>query len=346
MNRTVIFPVVLFLSISISSCTHTQQTERTMYTNPVGNAPIHMGDPFVLKHGGAFYLFGTTSPREGFICYTSTDLVHWDSLGWAMRMAPGGWASAALWAPEVKFYRGKFYMTYSGMVRGSNPWRLQMALAVSDRPEGPYTDLHRPWFDPGYSTIDGHIFVDDDGTPYLYFSRNGKKDGYSFGVNYGVRLKPDLSGPDGEPVLVMEAGQEWERVRWAENRCNEGATVLKHNGTYYMTYSANHTEYATYGVGYATAKHPLGPWTKAPENPILASRLDIGVSAPGHNSLVLSPDDGELFIVYHTHADPAKPSSDRVVNIDRISFDAEGRLRVDGPTRSPQPLPSGSADAE
>ena len=41
-----------------------------------------------------------------------------------------------------------------------------------------------------------------------------------------------------------------------------------------------------------------------------------------------------------TRADPKKPSSDRVVNIDRLEFTPDGKLRVKGPTRSPQPLPS------
>jgi beta-xylosidase len=317
-----------------------------MYTNPIGDTPVHMGDPFVLTHEGIYYLFGTTSPDEGFRCYRSEDLVQWKQRGWAWRTAPEGWATGAFWAPEVKFHRGKFYMTYSGIVRDSDPIRLGMALAVSDTPDGPYRDLYAPWFDAGYSTIDGHIFVDDDEAAYLYFSRNGTEDGYSYGINYGVRLKSDLSAPDGEPVKLMEASQDWERVNWNENRCNEGVTVIKHDGVYYMTYSANHTEYSRYGVGYATAKHPLGPWTKALENPILSSRLEIGVSAPGHNSLVLSPDGTEMFIVYHTHADPMKPSSDRVVNIDRITFDAGGKLCVAGPTRSPQAPPSGSIRIE
>ena len=59
-------------------------------------------------------------------------------------------------------------------------------------------------------------------------------------------------------------------------------------------------------------------------------------------SIVRTPDGRELFIVYHTHADPKRPSADRVVNIDRLEFTVDGRLRVKGPTRSPQPLPSGS----
>jgi beta-xylosidase len=313
------------------------------YTNPVGAAPIHMGDPFAFWHAGRYYLIGTTAPDEGFHCYESTDLAHWQLKGWAWRQSPDGWTADCLWAPEVKYHQGRFYLTYSGHVRGSPPGHLLMALAVSDTPAGPYRDLHAPWFDPGYSTIDGHLFVDDDGRPYLYFSRNGEQDGTSFGANYGVELAPDLSEPVGTPLLLIEASQPWERVNWTENRCNEGPTVLKHRGRYYMTYSANHTGFPHYGVGYATAEHPLGPWRKAEENPVLATNLALGVSAPGHNSIVPSPDGRELFIVYHTHADPARPSLDRVVNIDRLEFTVDGRLRVIGPTRSPQPLPSGVA---
>jgi len=120
---------------------------------------------------------------------------------------------------------------------------------------------------------------------------------------YGVALADDLSKPVGEPVKLMEADQPWEKVRYAENRCNERAFVLKHGGRYYMTYSANHTRFRHYGIGYATADKPLGPWVKAEENPIAATNLDIGVSGPGHSCITSSPDGKEMFIVYHTHAD-------------------------------------------
>jgi hypothetical protein len=103
----------------------------------------------------------------------------------------------------------------------------------------------------------------------------------------------------------------------------------------------NHTAFAQYGIGYATADKPLGPWVKAGENPIAATNLDIGVSGPGHNSITRSPDGKEIFIIYHTHADPQKPSGNRVMNIDRLHFTESGQLRIKGPTRSPQPMPSG-----
>ena len=109
-----------------------------------------------------------------------------------------------------------------------------------------------------------------------------------------------------------------------------------------MTYSAGHYADPNYGIGYAKATHPLGPWTKSEDNPIVKLDLSIGVSGPGHNSITMSPDGKEMFMVYHSHADVTKPSGNRVVNIDRIAFDEDGNMRLVGPTRTPQPMPSGT----
>lgn len=337
-------PVFALSAATVLICVRAWPQAGAAYSNPVGDPPVRMGDPFVLQHAGKYYLFGTTSSSTGFRYYSSEDLAHWKPGGWVYQKTEDSWADALFWAPEVKFYRGKFYMTYSGRVRGTDPalWKMRIALAVSDKPEGPYRDRYAPWFDAGYSAIDGHIFVDSDGSPYLYFSRNGSQDGYSYGVIYGVALAGDLSKPLGEPVKLAEADQPWERINWARNRCNEGPTVLKHEDKYYMTYSANSTGAPGYGVGYAVADRPLGPWVKSPDNPLLASNLEIGVSSPGHNSITMSPDGKEMFVVYHSHADPKNPQGPRVVNIDRLVWDKSGRLRIIGPTRSPQPMPSGS----
>jgi beta-xylosidase len=247
----------------------------------------------------------------------------------------------------VCHYRDKFYMVYSGRVRGGSQWEMRMALAVSDRPEGPYKDLYAPWFDFGYSAIDGHIFVDDDGKPYLFFSRNESRDGYSYGAVCGIVLADDLSELLGEPTTLIEASQPWERVTWATNRCNEAPAVVKHNGTYYMTYSANMHNLPVYGIGVATAQHPLGPWTKFEGNPIVATDPSSNLVAPGHSSIARSPDGTELFMVYHRHEEAVSPDdspvvSPRLVCIDRFFFDADGNLLLKGPTRTPQPMPSGA----
>jgi beta-xylosidase len=203
-------------------------------------------------------------------------------------------------------------------------------------------DFKAPLFDNGWSCIDGHIFVDADGTPYLYFTKVGVTDPppkrFLLGINHGVKLKPDLSGIDGEPVLCTRADQPWELPESGRSRCTEGPFVLRNGDTFYMTYSANHYAEPFYGIGYATAPSPLGPWTKSPDNPLVSQKPELGISGPGHNCVIKAPD-GTLFMVYHAHADPEQPSGRRTVNLDRLELKADGRLNLIGPTRSPQPLP-------
>ena len=314
------------------------------YTNPIGSS-ITMGDPFILVDGHRFILYGTTAVNEGFKCWTTTNLVDWSERGFAYRKSTTSWAGNTFWAPEVIHYRDRYYMVFSAQPSTNRSFSTRICLAASDRPEGPFHDSHAPLFDNGWSCIDGHIFVDNDGTPYLYFDKvgvtNSSSRRYLSGLVYGVRLKSDLSGIDGKPVLCVQADQPWELPENGRSRCNEGSFVFRHAETYYMTYSANHYAEPFYGIGYATAPSPLGPWKKSAANPLVSQKPELGISGPGHNCVIKSPDGTELFVVYHTHADPAKPGGGRVVNLDRLIVRADGGLQFAGPTRSPQPLPSG-----
>ena len=355
-------------------------TPRT-YTNPLGD--IHMGDPFVLKHEGSYYLFGTAG-RGGFACWTSPDLVDWAPAGLATHRTAETWGQTNFWAPEVRRYRGKFYMTYSAQRDRDAGFRL--CLAVSDAPAGPYVDLHAPWLDIGWSTIDADLFVDADGAPYIFFTKVGtepnppgsERDRHLYGITYGARLSDDLSAMVGDPVLCVQADQPWEQVERTRVLCNEGPFVFRvpdvlNDGSaaseneggpgrtpersgraagrtheragragYYMTYSSGHYASPAYGIGYATAPSPLGPWAKSPDNPLVTTDVTAGVSGPGHNSITTSPDGKELWMVYHAHADAAHPSGNRTLNIDRLIVEDDGTLRLLGPTRTPQPMPSGA----
>ena len=93
----------------------------------------------------------------------------------------------------------------------------------------------------------------------------------------------------------IHVSQEWEKV-WP--RVNEGCFVIRRNGTYYMTYSANSYESPFYGTGCATADSPLGPWTKYDRNPLLQNPGElVGV---GHSAL-FRDKAGNLKIVFHAH---------------------------------------------
>ncbi len=344
--------LVLFFICSVLPAFAQQESDST-YTNPVAG-DIRMGDPFVLLHDGTYYLYGTT---RHFGCWRSDNLVDWTYAGPAYQTDQNPWATGSFWAPEVHFYHGKFYMIYSAKGPDVRPAPAQnpdkefmwLCLAVSDQPQGPFEDLYTPWFTDDESNIDGHLFVDNDGTPYVYFARVGATGnpfatpptGYMYGKVYGARLSGDLSRLQGEPVLCLQADHSWEQANSMFSRCNEGPFVFRKGDRYYMTYSFYHYAKPEYGIGYATAPTPLGPWSKPADNPLVIQHPEIGVSGPGHNCITRSPDSTEYFMVYHAHANPDKPSGNRTVNIDRLQITDNGHLRLLGPTRSPQALPNG-----
>jgi len=309
------------------------------YTNPVGNIS-GIGDPFVLKHDGQYYMYCTSEASRGFKVWQSADLVNWTEKGLAFDNGyPGnGWGTGDFWAPEVIFYDGLFHMIYSTRATDG---KLKICLAKSPYALGPFVNIKNPLLDSALTCIDGDFLIDDDGTPYLYYSKDCSDNiinGKHVSQIYVQQLTPHSLEATGKPILCIQPNQAWEHPQ-AEWQWNEGPFALKHNGKYYLMYSANYFANADYAIGYAVADSPFGPWEKYSGNPVLAKDLSIGVSGPGHNSVTRSPDDTEMFVVYHTHTNPDSPSGDRQPNIDRMYFH-EDTLKIIGPTRSPQPMPS------
>ena len=117
--------------------------------------------------------------------------------------------------------------------------------------------------------------------------------------------------------------------------------MLKHNGTYYLTYSANHYQSQGYAVGCATSTTPLGDYEKCKYNPVLSKNENVKAVGTGHHSF-FTAENGELFIVYHRHNSLTQVQT-RQTCIDRCGFvtdpDGTERLVVYGPTSSPQNLP-------
>ena len=293
---------------------------------------VHLGDPFALRVDSTYYLYGTRDTDRGFQVWRSTNLTHWDSLGQAYTRTDSSWGQRALWAPEVLADQGKYYMTYSA-VGPVDSVGFQLCLAVSDDPAGPFTDLRTPWITyPGWKTIDAHIFIDRDAVPYLFFNRVGiRGEGEQlYGNIYVTRLSRDLLRAETVPRLVVRASQDWEASDPKFNsNANEGAFVFREGDTYYLTYSSGHYKSTRYGIGVATAPSPLGPWTKSDRNPLLQTDPTTGISGPGHASITTSVDGSQRYLVYHVHADPARPGPDRTVRIGTLKLEpGTGQVRI------------------
>lgn len=288
------------------------------YTNPVFKASL--ADPQILYHDGVYYCYSTSYSSKGFKVFVSDDLVKWRDGGVCLE---GAWDSenGRFWAPEVVEKDGKFYMIFSN--------NDLLGIAVAESPLGPFIPAEKPLIE---DAIDGHIFFDDDGRVYLYY--------VSWATEYaifGCELDPSLSSViEGTETLLLRHEMSWERQG---EGIAEGPAILKHNGTYYLSYSGSHYTSKFYAVGYATSDSPLGSYTRYNGSPILS--MTPTVYGPGHHSFITTPA-GELFIVYHVHQN-TESFNYRVLAIDRVRFapTAEGidRLEVYGPTSSPQKYP-------
>lgn len=309
------------------------------YTNPLSHIS-GIGDPYVLQHNGKYYMYATSS-GDGFKVWESENLVDWIEKGLALNRNSDGniWGKGNFWAPEVKYFHGSFYMTYSAV--GEND-KMKIRIARSENPLGPFINWSAPFNNNDqFSYIDADLYLDAD-TAWLFYVKDCSENivaGKHVSQIYVSRMKTDLKELDGSSKLILTPDQGWEGIN-SDWLWNEGPFVMKNNGTLYLFYSANVYSSADYSVGVAMAQSPFGEWIKYAGNPVLKKDISLNVSGPGHCMVTQSPDQSELFIVYHTHTYSDKPSGDRNMCIDRLQF-KDGIPVVTGPTRTPQPLPSG-----
>lgn len=254
-----------------------------------------LADPTILEHENTYYLYGTLGDPEidgeGFVVYTSKDLKNWEGPlgatdGFALKKgdAFGTWG---FWAPQVLESNGEFHMFYTA--------DEHIAIASSQSPLGPFVNESKEAFKADVRQIDPFIFFDDDGSAYLYHVR--LTEGNRIFV---AELQDDLTGIKPETVTESIAAEEgWEDTQSVEWPVAEGPTVFKRGKTYYMIYSTNDYRNPDYAVGVATADHPMGPWIKSDENPILHGDM-IGANGAGHGDLLIQAT-GEFHYVFHTH---------------------------------------------
>jgi GH43 family beta-xylosidase len=307
------------------------------YLNPV--YPLSFPDPFVLKFRGEYFAYCTGNAPDGnvFGILRSHDLVSWSEVGSAMQ--PLDTQPPYYWAPEVNYDNGKFYLYYSA----GNEILMEIRVAIADRPEGPFVDAGVRLTNEEFA-IDAHVFVDDDGTRYLFYATDFLE--YAqIGTGTVVDRMIDWKTLDGHPRPVTRAKYDWQvydparkekgGVRWYTV---EGPTVLRRKGKYFEMFSGGNWQNKSYGVSFAVTDD-LGKdeeWTQFSDGekilPILRT-IPEKVIGPGHNSAVRGPNNRELYCVYHRWTEAG-----RVLAIDRMDF-AGDRIFVAGPTTTPQVAP-------
>jgi xylan 1,4-beta-xylosidase len=287
-----------------------------MVTGQGGNAS---GDVTVIREKDKYYMFCT-----GGGAWISDDLLSWSFQ--RVENVPV--------APHVVKYNGSFYMCGN-----DGP------VFKADNPLGPYTSIgewkNTPDVSGGWNgAFDVDIFIDDDNKPYLYYPGRGVS-----GI-YVVPLDPnDLSRFAGsvKHLFGFNSDHIWERYgemnEYTDVAWVEGPWLQKYKGIYYLQYSASGTQWKTYAEGYYTSKSPMGPFTYAPNNPLLRKTEGL-VTGPAHGCIVEGPD-GQLWQFYTIVL--SNPPGGRRIGMDRVTFDKDGNMAVTV-TDTPQWGPGATID--
>ena len=290
----------------------------------------YFADPFVLRTDDGYVAYGTNplaDPSERvFEALESTDLREWRSRGEVL-IRPDAELGSDFWAPEVVQRDGAFWMYYSvgHAIAGHH-----VRAACSQSPFGPFVDAGVNLTPEELFAIDAHPFRDADGEWYLFYARDvltGERPGTALAVDR--MLSPtQLAGTPTDVLLPFADWQLYEAQRSIHGETYdwhtlEGPSVVHRDGRYWLTFSGGSWEGEGYGVSWATAPHPLGPWTPAsPDQPRLLESNDVLIG-PGHNSLVVAPDGSDV-IVFHSW-NPSRTR--RELHAATVRFDQDGPHR-------------------
>ena len=282
---------------------------------------LPIADPFVLYHEGKYYAYGTRV--NGFEVYISEDLKQWKRNDIKALSPENSWGTKWYWAPEVYYVKSKnlFYMFYSV--------EEHICVATSTSPEGPFIQREKKPIVADEKGIDTSFFIDDDGTPYLYYVR------FTGGnVIWVAEMNDDLTSIKKETLTkCISATEPWEKK---QGTIAEGPSLLKKGNTYYLIYSANHYESKDYAVGYATASSPKGPWTKYSGNPILRrdkeAAKSVGLVGTGHGAPFVCAN-GSYKYIFHAHASETSVGP-RTSYISNFNISDKGVISITGETVS------------
>jgi beta-xylosidase len=218
-----------------------------------------------------------------------------------------------MWAPSVTEKNGKYYLFFGANDIQSDDEAGGIGVAVAERPEGPYRDhIGKPLIDRfhnGAQPIDQFAFRDADGQYWLIYG--------GWGHCNIARLNDDFTAIDSLPdgSLFREITPEGYV---------EGPLMFIREGRYYFMWSEGGWTGPDYSVAYAISDSPFGPFERVGR--ILQQDPAIGTGA-GHHSVIRRPDSDEWYIVYHRRPPEETDRNSRIVCIDRMEFDENGKIK-------------------
>lgn len=267
---------------------------------------LQRADPYVYRHTDGYYYFTASVPSYDCIALrrakTLAELPQAEEIV-VWRKHESGIMSEHIWAPELHYLDGKWYLYYAGGDK-DDVWAIRpYVLECAD--EDPLTGK---WVEKGKMrravedefsfeafSLDATVFENKGNYYYIWAEKVGV--GKQISNLYIAQMENPYTLKTVQ-VLLTTPDYDWERIGfWV----NEGPAVIKRNGRIFVTYSASETG-ACYCMGMLSAEEDadlLDPrsWKKE-RYPVLESDESLEIYGPGHNSFTVD-EEGNDVMVYH-----------------------------------------------
>ncbi|MBN2163404.1 MAG: family 43 glycosylhydrolase [Pontiellaceae bacterium] len=291
----------------------------------------YAADPTGVEHDGRLYVYcsndaengdGTGYIMDSIVCFSTDDLKNWTDHGVVFDADElSSWYTGTAWAPCIVKNHGRFYLYFGDAGLG-------IGVVVSDSPTGPFTapknslvvDRSIPGGDSNW-LFDPGVFVDDDGTPYLYFGGEGADQARYIQLSTNMYDAIGSAGTISFPDFF------------------EASHMHKYNGTYYYSYADNYSSDYTdppptpsSQIAYMTSSSPTGPFTYQ------------GVALPqppdnygNNNHHTFFTYQGQWYAVYHNRyqagLDGVSTTEHRNICLDELNYNPDGTILQIVPTQ-------------
>jgi len=332
---TTLLSVLLFLVITGASA---QETE----------TDISVHDPVMAKQGDTYYLFCT---GRGIAVWSSQDMKNWKrekpvfetAPQWAVEAVPG--FKNHIWAPDISYYNGKYYLYYSVSAFGKNTSCIGLATNATLDPK----DENFKWVDHGkviqsipgktnWNAIDPNLVTDDKGVPYLTFGSFW--DGLKL-----VRLTADRTAVAEDISKIPTIASRKKKPKSpnppavggnppdAGGNAIEAPFIFKKNGWYYLFASIDYCckgAASDYKMIAGRSKKVTGPYLDKEGQPMAAGGGTLLLEGNekwhgvGHNAVYTF--DGTDYLIFHGY--DAETNGRSKLRIEKLSWDKKGWPQV------------------
>ncbi|GAA4315653.1 arabinan endo-1,5-alpha-L-arabinosidase [Mucilaginibacter gynuensis] len=285
------------------------------------NISVH--DPVMMKQDSLYYIFCT---GNGIAMWSSADRVHWKQEKpvfdtppkWAVDTIPG--FKGHIWAPDISYYKGTYYLFYSVSAFGKNT----SAIGVATNTTLHTNNAAYKWVDHGrviqsypgktnWNAIDPNIATDKSGTPYMVFGS------FWDGIKL-VKLKKDRLSLAEDPAKIPTIASRKKNANAANppavdgNPADAGGNAIeapfiyKKDKYYYLFTSIDYCckgPKSTYKMIVGRAKKLQGPYLDKTGTPMqsgggtLVLEGDKDWYGVGHNAV--ANFEGADYLVFHAY---------------------------------------------